>query len=156
MNEIFDPKGQGVGIFKARTADRHWPTLPGATIAAFKLDGDSLSVRFRDESLGEATLKFHRIHFVSADRGSDAFFDCHESEFGPALRFVGPSTPIRAWPYLFAEKDMEIMSLFKGADGSLIVNHRTDRVFFTSVLLGSQADTRGSAWWRYPPVEPKL
>ena len=155
LNEIFELRGRGAGIFQPLTPDRHWPTLTGATMASFSSDGGSLCVRFRDDLLGVVTLKFSRIHFISADRDSDAFYHCGESELGSALRFVGPRTRIRGWPYLFAEDDIEILSLFKAADGSLIVNCRTDRLLFTSLLLGSQVHTKSSVWWRYPPVESK-
>lgn len=155
LNAIFELEGKGVGVFRARSPDWPWPTLPGATSAAFRSDGDSLYVRFREDTGGEAALKLRRNDFIAVDRDSDAFFNCPPSEAGPAVRFASDRTSIRGVPYVFDESDMDVVLLFKGADGSLIVNHRTERIFLTSVIVGSQGETRRSRWWRYPPLERK-
>ncbi len=154
LNAIFELEGKGVGVFKLRSPDRSWPTLPGATSAAFRSDDDALYVRFRDSTGAEAVLKLRRNDFIAVDSDSDAFFNCPPSEAGPAVRFASDRASIRGVPYVFDEFDMDVVLLFKAADGSLIVNYRTERIFLTSVVVGSQGETLRSRWWRYPPVAP--
>jgi len=153
LSELFRLKGDGVGMFELRSPDRIWPTLSAATLVSFAQQGDALEVHLRNDAQGGATLKFHRIQFVSAEWAPDAFYDCYASEFGPALRFVGPMEEVGGWPLVYGKKETDIMTLFKGGDGSLIVNLRTDQLLVTAILLGSQAQTQRSVWWRYPLFE---
>jgi hypothetical protein len=153
LNEIFELKGEGIGIFKAHVSDRLWPALPGATTASFKLDSDWLYVRFRDDSRGEAALKFTRSRVDFGEHQFDALYHCHESEFGPAMHFAPPATYVRGFPYLFAEYDVVNVILFKGTDGSLIINYQNQQISIPVVMVGSSLQTKRSVWWRYPTVE---
>jgi hypothetical protein len=155
LNEVFELKAGGAGVFTLRTPERTWPSLPGATSAAFRSDGDALYVRFGRGALSEVALTFHRIEFVAVDRDADAFFNCPPSAAGPAVRFASDRASIGGVPYVYSEFDMDVVLLFKAADGSLMVNYRTERIFLTSVVVGSQGETLRSRWWRYPPVAPK-
>lgn len=149
LNEILGPGA----LRDAEERDRPWPTSPGATTAMFTASGDWLYVRIRDAARGESALKFKRKNWWGgATDGSDAMYQCLELELGPALGFDGSRKRIFAIPYLFAEDDENFVFLSKGRDGSLIVNYRTNRVFFTGVLIGSHARWVGSVWWRYPAV----
>ena len=151
LNEILGP-----GVLRdAEGRDRPWPTSPGATTATFTASGDWLYVRVSDAGKGESALKFKRKNWWGgATDGSDAMYQCLELELGPALGFDGSRKRIFAIPYMFAEFDVNFVFLSKGRDGSLIVNYRTNRVFFTGVLIGSLARWVGSVWWRYPVALP--
>jgi hypothetical protein len=155
LHEVFGLEGQGVGVFSVRDDDHPWPTLKSAATVSFALDADSLRARFRDESAGEAVLEFHRVALFASDREWDAYYHCWDTEFGPALRFPGPRTAVGGVPGVYGELDLGIVSLFRGTDGALIVNYRTDRHRFTAPphgTGGSQVRTIGSTWWRYPPA----
>jgi hypothetical protein len=154
LNDLFTLTGAGGGVFDPRTPDRHWPTLPGATTAALDMDAGALRIRLRNETASEVSLLFRRIHLVAVDREADAFYDCFASDAGPALRFVGRPRDRGGLPYLYGEKDLDVLVLFRGADGSLVVNRRIDRLVVTAVMLGSQTTTRSSVWWRYRPLAP--
>ena len=154
LDELFAPKGPGAGVFELRAPNYQWPMLPGATTVTFDLQGDALRIRLRDDASGEAALLFRRSRPVTVDREAHGFFDCHASEVGPALRFLGRPIERGGLPWLYGEKDQFILTLFRGADGSLIVNRRVDRLVVTALLLGSQVSTRSSAWWHYAPAEP--
>jgi hypothetical protein len=156
LSEIFGLEGKGVGVFGARDPDRPWPALAGATTAWFKADGDALLVRFRDGVAGEALLKLHGILVFAPEREWDAYYHCWGTEFGPAMRFPGPRIPIGGVPGEYGELDLQIVSLLRGKDGALIVNHRTDRHRFTAPphgAAGSQVRTMSGTWWRYPAVD---
>jgi hypothetical protein len=155
LSEIFGLESKGFGVFGARDPDRPWPALAGATTASFEADEDALLVRFRDRAAGEALLKLHGILVFAPEREWDAYFHCWDTEFGPAMRFPGPRVPIGGIPGVYGELDLEIVSLFRGAEGALIVNHRTDRHRFTAPphgAAGSQVRTMSSTWWRYSAV----
>lgn len=153
LHEVFGLDGHGVGVFGVRDEDRPWPTLAGAGTAAFTLDGDALVVRFRDAAAGEAVLALRRLSEYASDRKWDAYYYCRETDLGPAARFPGPRVPIGGVPGVYGELDLQIVSFFRGTDGALIVNHRTDRHRFTALPhgpAGSQVRTIDSTWWRYP------
>jgi hypothetical protein len=156
LSEIFGLAAKGLGVFGARDPDRPWPVLAGATTVSFDTDDDALVVRFRDETAGEALLKLHGILLFAPEHEWHAFYHCWDTDFGPAMRFPGPRVPIGGVPGVYGELDLQIVSLFKGTDGALIVNHRTDRHRFTAPPhgpAGSQVRTVASTWWRYPAVE---
>lgn len=157
--EIHPPLNEVLGPDALRDAqerdERPWPALPGATTATFTASGDWLYVRLRDEAGKEVSLRFKRKNWWGGSTdGSDAMFQCLELELGHTIGFDGSRRAISAVPYVYAKEDVNFVFLSKARDGSLIVNHRTDRVFVTGGLIGSHARWAGSVWWRYPPVLP--
>jgi len=156
LHEVFGLDGRGVGVFGVRDEERPWPALPDAATATFTLDGDSLGVRFRDAAAGEAVLALRRLSVNASERKWDAYYYCGDTDFGPAAHFPGPRVPIGGVPGEYGELDLQIVSLFRGTDGALIVRHRTDRHRFTAPPhgpSGSRVRTMGSTWWRYPAAE---
>ena len=81
-------------------------------------------------------------------------YHCQKLEQDAALGIDGSRRPSFAVPYSFNERDVGIVFLTKGSDGSLIVSYRTFRVGIEKSLIGSYAGWVGGVWWRYAPVAP--
>lgn len=151
LNEILGPGG----LSDVYRRDKPWPALPGATRAMLTSDGDWLSVRFLDDAGGVADLRFKRKHWWGGTiEGADAMYHCQKLEQDAALGIDGSRRPSFAVPYSFNERDVGIVFLTKGSDGSLIVSYRTFRVGIEKSLIGSYAGWVGGVWWRYAPVAP--
>lgn len=154
---VLPPLGEVLGpnlLHDANGREGAWPALRSAQTATFTSSGDWTHVRFHDDADGKATLRFKRKAWWGGSvDGSDAMYQCLGLEQGPVIGFDGPRKALWSVPYLASEGDLAFVFLSKAADGSLIVNFRTDRILVTGLLVGSYRWV-GSVWWRYPPVAP--
>jgi hypothetical protein len=129
-----------------------WNVPTEAERVELALDEEQLTVTFHRAADAPLSLRFRRHHLDLSERRFDDLFTCYRDADTARLRFmqdVDPRIAMLRGVYLGA--NVGLVFLLKAADGSLVVQFRTEDIGLSAVLIGSHA-TFDSLWWRYPPA----
>jgi hypothetical protein len=134
LSEVFTRVGQADWIPKS--LKKRWPELPKSVSVQISQTPETIKVTFFGENHEQTSLDFRRYHFNLNEKRFDDLFVCYSGK-EPRLRFMAePEHKTRGGA------GGVLVFLLKAADGSLIVQWRTE-----SFPVMSAVD---SIWWRYP------
>jgi len=113
---------------------------------------ETLKLTFLGENQEQASLEFRRYHFNWKEKRFDDLFTCYASGKEPRLRFLAePETRSTILPGLILGGGGVLVFLLKAADGSLIVQWRSESVGISVLVYGTHISF-DSVWWRYQPL----
>ena len=154
LSEVFARMGQGTGLTSPMESRRTWPVPTDVSFVQLILEPESLTVRFLSNTAPHADLSFRRHHLNLGEKRFDDLFTCYPSDSGSRLRFLAePESHSKGMFPLYLEGGGTLVFLLQAADGSLVVQWRSESVAVSSLLVGSHVRV-GSVWWRYAPVTP--
>jgi hypothetical protein len=143
--------GRGSGPTSPRATNRFWPEAGNIAWVKLDLTPETLSVSFVPAAGASTTLDFRRYHFSWSEERYDDLFTCYAADNGARLRFFAePESHSALFANLYMEAGGTLVLLLKAADGSLVVQWRSESLAISSVLIGSHMRFN-SVWWKYPP-----
>jgi hypothetical protein len=152
LTDIFARMARGTGPMSPKARGRVWSVPAEANSVAIVQAPESLSVSFIDQAQNQTPLNFRRYHFSWSEERYDDLFTCYTSNNDPRLRFfVEPESHSALIPNIYMEGGGTLVFLRMAADGSLIVEWRSDSIAISAVVVGSGI-TFNNVWWRYPPL----
>jgi hypothetical protein len=145
MAEAGDPFGRG-----GRGAVR---AVPGeAQRVRIDQTEAALTVTFLKDDGASHTLRFRRYHFDLSETRYDDLFTCYADDDAARVRFFPELGRAAGASPLYAGGTAALVFLLRGADGSLVVQVRTEAVGLSLLAVGSQFGF-SSTWYRYPRTE---
>jgi hypothetical protein len=149
LSEVFARMGRGQGLFSPKATGVVWPEAANAASVSITQTSETVGITFVGENQEQTPLNFRRYHFQPSEKRYDDLFTCYTSDSGSRLRLLAePESHSSVMPGLYAEAGGTLVFLLKAADGSLVVQWRSESIAMSLVLLGSHVSFK-SVWWRY-------
>lgn len=149
LSEVFARMGRGHGLLGPKAHGEAWPEATNAASVSISQTPEALGITFIGEHQEQTSLSFRRYHFNLSETRYDDLFTCYPSDTESRLRFFAePESHSAVMPGLYAEGGGTLVFLLKAADGSLVVQWRSESVAMSLALIGSHVSFK-SVWWRY-------
>ena len=148
LSEVFTRMGRGASLL---ALGHTWPPVPAAQSVSLRLEPEQLHVRFVAEDGTETRLAFRRYHFNWSEKRYDDLFTCYPDAAGARLRFMAEPASHSVTSPVYSEAGGVLVFLLKSADGSLVVQWRSDSLGISAFVVGTGMHF-DSIWWRFAPV----
>lgn len=156
LSEVFSRLGRAEGPLRQFMKWQGWPAVAAAESVQFRQTSEALVVTFVAGDGQRMELPFRRYRFNLFEERYDDFFTCYPSPEGSRLRFMAEVDGyIAGMPDVVFGGGATLVLLLKAADGSLIVQWRTESLFIPAFILGTHMRF-DSLWWRYPPHDSAM
>jgi hypothetical protein len=117
-------------------------------------DANTLTLSFIDRSGVAHPLRFRQYHPSWSETDFDELFVCKASEDANRLEFFYELDRAGGADAIYAGGVGTTAYLLRAADGSLIVQLRTETIGMSLLIIGSEY-TVTNLWQRYPPVSAR-
>jgi hypothetical protein len=156
LSEVFSRLGNPRGPMRAIMNWQGWPALAPAESVQIRQGPDALVVTFAGGNGERTSLSFRRHRFNWSEERYDDLFTCYAEPNGARLRFIAePEGYAENVPWIYVGAGGSLVFLLKAADGSLVVQWRSESLVVPSILVGAHMRF-DSLWWRYPPLDSAM
>jgi len=153
LDEVFARMGRGSGPMSPRAYGRTWSVPSEAESVSVSQAAESLSFLFIDKDGNKTPLNFRRYHFNWGEDRYDELFTCYNNDGEPRLRFLAePESHGGSISNFYLVGGGILVFMLRTADGSLVVQWRSDSAAVSGALIGSGLSFK-SVWWRYLPAK---
>lgn len=116
--------------------------------------GDALSIEFLHPDDGTTSVTFYRFRWLAnAPERIGRNFECHQFLEGPGLTLVGRIDRVSSSSLLGVGEDATQATLFRAADGSLVLRWQFQSFQATLFVVGTHKKNE-SVWLKFGPVRP--
>jgi hypothetical protein len=155
LNDVFARMALAGDPLRPGEGGRDWDVPRDAEFVTIAQGAEELTLSFMEASGTRHVLHFQRHHFDLSEKRFDDLFTCYIGEDAARLRFFPELDRAVIAAPVYAGGDATLVFLLRGADGSLVVQLRTESVGLSPLYVGSHVDF-SSVWYRYPPVEVRV
>jgi hypothetical protein len=155
LNDVFARMALAGDPLRPGEGGRDWNVPRDADFVTIAQNAEELTLSFIEARGTRHVLHFRRQHFDLSEKRFDDLFTCYSGEDAARLRFFPElDREVIASP-VYMGGGATLVFLLRGADGSLVVQLRTESVGLSQLLVGSHVDF-SSVWYRYPPVDVRI
>jgi hypothetical protein len=131
---------------------RVWPTIPvDVDSVSIEQQPKTLKVTFATSQGERISLDFRRYQFNWSESHYDDLYTCYLAADEPRLRFLAEPESHGSSSTISVEGGGTLVMLLKAVDDSLIVQWRSESIFFWIGVVGSSVKL-DSVWFRFPPL----
>jgi hypothetical protein len=150
--DVFTSLARGQGPNSPAAWKQAWPVIPhDISVVSIDQTSETLTVTFVDSEGKRTPLNFRRYRFKFSEDRVDDLFRCRLTYGEPSLSFFAEPQSFSDATIVYIVGGGTMVVLLKSADGSLVVNWRSDSVALTLFVLGSGYRVN-NLWYRYPLI----
>jgi hypothetical protein len=152
LADIFKQLALGQGPNSPAAWNQSWPLIPlDTSVVSIDQKPEMITVAFINSRGEQTSLDFRRYRFRLSEERVDDLFRCRVMYGEPSLSFFAEPHSFSDATNVYIVGGGTMVVLLKSADGSLVVNWRSDSVALTLFVLGSGYRVN-NLWYRYPLI----